>query len=77
MLQSPRVGHNLVTEHQQQSGNLYDVQCLYMYPMNNTVFSFGFNFHGQLILNCDADVYVVPWEEKVYPTVNCQSPGRV
>ncbi|XP_069414467.1 kininogen-1 isoform X1 [Ovis canadensis] len=33
------------------------------------------NKHG-LILNCDADVYVVPWEEKVYPTVNCQSPGR-
>ena len=24
-LRSPRVGHNLVTEHQQQSGNLYDV----------------------------------------------------
>ncbi|XP_040108727.1 kininogen-1 isoform X2 [Oryx dammah] len=33
------------------------------------------NSHG-LILHCDADVYVVPREEKIYPTVNCQSPGR-
>ncbi|OWK06019.1 hypothetical protein Celaphus_00012585 [Cervus elaphus hippelaphus] len=27
------------------------------------------NRHG-LILNCDADVYVVPWEEKIYPTTS-------
>nr|XP_005910824.1 PREDICTED: kininogen-1 isoform X2 [Bos mutus] len=33
------------------------------------------NIHGQ-ILHCDANVYVVPWEEKVYPTVNCQSLGQ-
>ncbi|XP_020734485.2 kininogen-1 isoform X1 [Odocoileus virginianus] len=33
------------------------------------------NRHG-LILNCDADVYVVPWEEKIYPTVNCHSLGQ-
>ncbi|XP_067594460.1 kininogen-1 isoform X1 [Pseudorca crassidens] len=29
-----------------------------------------------LILNCKADVYVVPWEKKIYPTVNCQSLGQ-
>ena len=33
------------------------------------------NIHGQ-ILHCDANVYVVPWEEKVYPTVNCQPLGQ-
>uniref|UniRef100_A0A8C6D5F9 Thiol proteinase inhibitor n=1 Tax=Moschus moschiferus TaxID=68415 RepID=A0A8C6D5F9_MOSMO len=33
------------------------------------------NRHG-LILNCDADVYVVPWEEKIYPTVSCRSLGQ-
>ncbi|XP_057596211.1 kininogen-1 isoform X2 [Hippopotamus amphibius kiboko] len=31
--------------------------------------------HGRL-LSCNADVYVVPWEEKIYPTVNCQSLGQ-
>ncbi|XP_007195311.2 kininogen-1 [Balaenoptera acutorostrata] len=30
-----------------------------------------------LILNCKADVYVVPWEKKIYPTVNCQSLGQI
>ncbi|KAJ8776034.1 hypothetical protein J1605_015878 [Eschrichtius robustus] len=29
-----------------------------------------------LILNCKADVYVVPWEKKIYPTVNCQPLGQ-
>uniref|UniRef100_G3T5X1 Kininogen 1 n=1 Tax=Loxodonta africana TaxID=9785 RepID=G3T5X1_LOXAF len=24
------------------------------------------------VLECNADVHVVPWEEKIYPTVNCQ-----
>ncbi|XP_005601930.1 kininogen-1 isoform X1 [Equus przewalskii] len=24
------------------------------------------------ILNCNADVYLIPWEKKIYPTVNCQ-----
>ncbi|XP_055424769.1 kininogen-1 isoform X1 [Bubalus kerabau] len=33
------------------------------------------NIHGQ-ILHCDANVYMVPWEGKVYPTVNCQSLGQ-
>ncbi|KAF6119356.1 kininogen 1 [Phyllostomus discolor] len=29
------------------------------------------------ILDCNADVIVVPWEDKIYPTVNCQSLGKV
>ncbi|XP_058919709.1 kininogen-1 isoform X2 [Kogia breviceps] len=29
------------------------------------------------ILNCKADIYVVPWEKKIYPTVNCQSLGQI
>ncbi|KAF6119359.1 kininogen 1 [Phyllostomus discolor] len=28
------------------------------------------------ILDCNADVIVVPWEDKIYPTVNCQSLGK-
>ncbi|XP_023606248.1 kininogen-1 [Myotis lucifugus] len=28
------------------------------------------------ILRCTADVYVVPWEKKIYPTVKCQSVGK-
>lgn len=28
------------------------------------------------ILSCSANIYVVPWENKVYPTVNCQSLGK-
>ncbi|XP_066097825.1 kininogen-1 isoform X1 [Saccopteryx bilineata] len=28
------------------------------------------------ILDCSADVYVVPWENKVHPTVNCQALGK-
>ncbi|XP_070262714.1 kininogen-1-like isoform X1 [Myotis yumanensis] len=28
------------------------------------------------ILRCTADVYVVPWENKIYPTVKCQSVGK-
>ncbi|XP_032338489.1 kininogen-1 isoform X1 [Camelus ferus] len=30
------------------------------------------NKHGQT-LNCKSDVLVVPWEKKIYPTVNCES----
>lgn len=33
------------------------------------------NKFGQ-ILDCTADVYVVPWEKKVYPTVKCRSLGK-
>uniref|UniRef100_A0A8C0SUW7 Kininogen 1 n=1 Tax=Canis lupus familiaris TaxID=9615 RepID=A0A8C0SUW7_CANLF len=28
-------------------------------------------------LKCEAEVYVIPWEKKIYPTVNCQSLGKV
>ncbi|XP_016055669.1 PREDICTED: kininogen-1 isoform X2 [Miniopterus natalensis] len=28
------------------------------------------------ILTCTADIYVIPWEDKVFPTVNCQSQGQ-
>ncbi|XP_054441064.1 kininogen-1-like isoform X2 [Pteronotus mesoamericanus] len=28
------------------------------------------------ILDCTADVIVVPWEKKIYPTVNCQTLGK-
>lgn len=27
------------------------------------------------VLNCDAEVYIVPWEQKVYPTVTCNPEG--
>ncbi|XP_006171522.1 kininogen-1 isoform X1 [Tupaia chinensis] len=27
------------------------------------------------MLNCSADVFVVPWEKKIYPTVNCRELG--
>ncbi|XP_015455372.1 kininogen-1 isoform X2 [Pteropus alecto] len=33
------------------------------------------NKFGQ-ILDCTADVYVVPWEKKVYPTIKCRSLGK-
>ncbi|XP_025769241.1 kininogen-1 isoform X2 [Puma concolor] len=28
------------------------------------------------ILDCKAEVYVIPWEKKIYPTVHCQSRGE-
>uniref|UniRef100_A0A5F9CHF0 Kininogen 1 n=1 Tax=Oryctolagus cuniculus TaxID=9986 RepID=A0A5F9CHF0_RABIT len=28
-------------------------------------------------LHCNADVYVIPWEKKIYPTVKCQSLGMI
>ncbi|XP_032027748.1 kininogen-1 [Hylobates moloch] len=28
-------------------------------------------------LDCNAEVYVVPWEKKIYPTVNCQPLGMI
>ncbi|XP_059543311.1 kininogen-1-like isoform X2 [Myotis daubentonii] len=33
------------------------------------------NKHGEM-LRCTADVYVVPWENKIESTVKCQSPGK-
>nr|KAF6474630.1 kininogen 1 [Rousettus aegyptiacus] len=33
------------------------------------------NKFGQ-ILDCTADVYEVPWEKKIYPTVKCRSLGK-
>ncbi|XP_053421153.1 kininogen-1 [Nycticebus coucang] len=32
--------------------------------------------HGEM-LHCSAEVYVIPWEEKIYPTVNCQPLGMI
>ncbi|KAM6160965.1 kininogen-1 [Erethizon dorsatum] len=28
-------------------------------------------------LTCNADVYVVPWEKKIYPTVHCETLGKM
>ncbi|XP_021111570.1 kininogen-1 isoform X3 [Heterocephalus glaber] len=28
-------------------------------------------------LTCNADVFVIPWENKIYPTVNCQTVGKM
>uniref|UniRef100_A0A8D2B4N9 Cystatin kininogen-type domain-containing protein n=1 Tax=Sciurus vulgaris TaxID=55149 RepID=A0A8D2B4N9_SCIVU len=28
-------------------------------------------------LSCNAEVYVIPWEKKIYPTINCQARGMM